>query len=74
MRSLIRTSFLLLALSSSAYAGDMPFPVAPPPPAPANAQISTQEPTADDVQDLSTTESTLAEITLTLLQSVLSLL
>jgi hypothetical protein len=72
MRSLIRTSFLVLALSCSAYAGEMPFPGDMPFPGPPK-QTSVQEPTISEIQDQSATESTLTEVALNLLRSALSL-
>lgn len=74
MKKLVRTSLLMLALSCTAYAGLMPFPVAGPQPTPTNTQTSAQEPTTSDTQDQSTTESNLTEAMLSVINTLLSLL
>lgn len=81
MKKLVRASLLMLALSCTAYAGDMPYPtpagVMPTPvaqPQPTPAQVSTQESTAGDAQDLSIVASTATEAVLNLISGVLALL
>ncbi len=70
MRKALRTSILILALSGSAYAGNIPGDVPAPPPAPATASVMT-EPVGEPA-DAQATEVTLIEIALGLLQSALS--
>ena len=69
MKKLVRASLLILAVSCTAYAGEMPFPIAAPQPTPA----STQEITTSDAQDQGTTESTVTESILGLVSTVLAL-
>jgi hypothetical protein len=73
MRKIIGSSLLVLALSCAAYAGHIPNdnPI-PTPPQPSPASVS-QEPSGNNVQDQQTTESTVIEVALSLLNSVLSL-
>ncbi len=73
MRKLVRASLLILAVSCTAYAGEMPFPVAPPQPAPTSTQESTQEIRVNDSQDQNGSESTVAEAILDLISTVLAL-
>lgn len=68
MKKLIRASLLVLALSCTAYAGDMPFPVA------SNGEMPTPVANSQtNTQGQSTTESILTEVVLTLADGVLSL-
>jgi len=71
MKKLIRATLLALALSCTAYAGEMPTPAPSPQSQP--AQASTQEPTTGDIQNGSATESIATEVVLTLAGRVLSL-
>jgi len=71
MKKLVRASLLILALSCTAYAGVMPFPVVEPEPTP--AQVSTQESTTSNAQGQSTVESTVTEAVLNLITGVLAL-
>lgn len=65
MRKTLLASALMLALASSAYAGDMQFPVTPPPPpAPTSPQMQA---TRGEIQH------PLVEVTFRLLKSVLVL-
>jgi len=80
MRKIIRTSLLILVLSCSAYAGDIPNNVTgntPPPPPTSQteppASTTTQETADGDIPNNQPTESTATEVMLSLLQSVLSL-
>lgn len=52
MRSLVRAILLGLALSCTAYAGNMPFPAASPEPTPTNAQTATVRQTLDGQHDM----------------------
>lgn len=76
MRNLIRASLLVLALSCVTYAGNMPFP-APTPETASNVTSAGNMPfPAPDEQSAQTTEqepSTVTDIALTLLGSVLSI-
>ena len=75
MRKTLRASILLLALSCSAYAGNIPND-RPTPPQPATATEITTE-TAETVSapaDIEATEPIAAEIAFTLLQTVLAIL
>jgi len=75
MRKTLRASILVLALSCSAYAGIIPND-RPEPPQPATATetvIETAETTSEPANN-QTVEPTLAEIALTLLQTVLAIL
>ena len=73
MRKALRTSILILALSGSAYAGDIPCDSPAPPTAPATASV-TAEPTGGEPVDAQATETTVADIALSVLQSALSVL
>lgn len=73
MKNLVRTLLLTLALSSTAYAGVMPFPVVEPQPTPTNEQTNTQELPNNDSQEQSVSESTAPETVLNLISVVLAL-
>lgn len=75
MKKLIRASLLVLALSCTAYAGEMPTPLAAgemPFPV-ANTQTNTQEPTTGDAQGRTATQSMMTEVVLSLANSILAL-
>jgi hypothetical protein len=76
MRNLIRASLLVLALSCVTYAGNMPFP-APTPEATSNvASVGNMPFPVSDTQPAPTSDqepSTVTDIALTLLGSVLSI-
>jgi len=71
------TSVLALVLTSSAFAGEIQYPVAPPPPAPAGGEIhypTTSNNLTQTGEAASATETdTVTGIALSLLQSVLTL-
>lgn len=69
MKKLVRASLLILAVSCTAYAGEMPTPLAAPQPTP----TSTQEITISDAQDQGATESIVTEAVLGLVSTVLAL-
>lgn len=82
MKKLVRTSLLMLALSCTTYAGDMPYPA--PTPAPVNIPTSTQgetpfpitsseESTTGDAQGQSAPENILIDVLLALAANVLPL-
>jgi len=73
MKKLVRASLLILALSCTAYAGVMPFPVVEPQPTPTNEQTNTQELRDDDTQEQSVSEITEPETVLNLISVVLTL-
>jgi hypothetical protein len=76
MRNLTRAFFLVLTLSCVAYAGEMPFPAPTPQPASSAALDGNMPFPAPDEQSAQTGEqepSTVTNITLNLLGSVLSL-
>ena len=73
MRKALRTSILVLALSGVAYAGNIPNDSPTPPTAPATASV-TAEPTSGEPVDAQATETTVADIALSVLQSALSVL
>ena len=76
MRKALRTSILILALSGSAYAGDIPNDSPTPPTATAgNIPCDTPAPPdGDKPADAQATEITVADIALSVLQSALSVL
>lgn len=70
MRKLLTTSILLLALSGSAYAGNIPNDTPVPPPAPA---ISSEvEATSNEAQDNQTAIDVITEAALSMLQNLLN--
>ena len=72
MRKALRTSILILALSGSAYAGDIPND-SPTPPTAGNIPCDTPAPPdGDKPVDAQATETTVADIALSVLQSALS--
>lgn len=74
MKKFVRASLLILAVSYTAYAGEMPTPrSAEPQPTPTLAQVSTQESTISNTQDESAVASTLTEAVLDLITDVLAL-
>ena len=70
MKKLVRTSLLVLALSCTAYAGNMPTPA--PSPESQTTQAVTQATTVSDPQDRSATAGLAAEAALNLVGLVLS--
>ncbi len=73
MKKLVRASLLILVLSCTAYAGEMPFPVAAPQPTPTSEQTGTQEVANNDTQEQSVSESTTPETVLNFISVVLAL-
>jgi hypothetical protein len=82
MRRLSAVVILAVTLSLSAFAGQLPFPVNDPPPAPATQPVTVSDGETDSTAEGSgsnqisdeATSNPAAEIVLTIMQSALSLL